>query len=44
MESQKDVKFGDEVERKEVIDDISRIYQMIKDMFDYREENGTINI
>lgn len=37
MESQKNATFIDEKDRREVKDDITSIYSLIKDIFDYKE-------
>lgn len=40
VESQKNATLSDDKERKEVKDDTTMIYAMMKDMFEYREEGN----
>jgi hypothetical protein len=37
LESQKNVTYIDEKERREIKDDITSIYSLIKDIFDYKK-------
>ena len=41
-QSQKNATFIDEKERREVKDDITSIYSLIKDIFDYKKEKNPV--
>ena len=42
MESQKNATFIDEKERRDVKDDVTSIYSLIKDIFDYKDEKNPV--
>ena len=42
MESQKNATFIDEKERRDVKDDVTSIFSLIKDIFDYKDEKNPV--